>query len=164
MQTSAGNVSKFLSRTDFEAVENENSLGYKDPYVTSEQKQRDSLITSLLTEYVEYYKKKVSHISVCRYIILIPCMAIIVAFAVMLVIFSVCIIRSRDSVHITNLIAFITACVSFISLIIGLLTIVTKYFFPENDEQYIAKIVETIQQNDLENKKENAKNTSDPDI
>ena len=164
MPTSSGEVSKFISDSNFEAVENETSLGYKDPYVTSEQKQRDALITSLLTEYVEYYKKKVSHISACRYIILIPCMTIIVAFAVMLVIFSVCIIRSRDSVHITNLVAFITACISFISLIIGLLTIVTKYFFPENDEQYIAKIVETIQQNDLENKKENAKNTSDPDI
>lgn len=54
----------------------------------------------------------------------------------------------------------ITASVSFISLVIGLLTIITKYFFPENDEQYITKIVETIQQNDLENKKENAKNVN----
>ena len=50
-----------------------------------------------------------------------------------------------------------TACVSFISLIIGLLTIITKYFFPENDEQYITAIVEAIQKNDLENKRENAK-------
>lgn len=49
---------------------------------------------------------------------------------------------------------------SFISLVIGLLTIITKYFFSENDEQYITKIVETIQQNDLENKKENAKNVN----
>ena len=49
---------------------------------------------------------------------------------------------------------------SFISLVIGLLTIITKYFFPESDEQYITKIVETIQQNDLENKKENAKNVN----
>ena len=37
---------------------------------------------------------------------------------------------------------------------------ITKYFFPENDEQYITTIVETIQQNDLENKRENAKNSN----
>lgn len=57
------------------------------------------------------------------------------------------------------MVSFITTCVSFITLIIGLLTIVTKYFFPENDEQYITTIVEAIQKNDLENKRENAKYT-----
>ena len=56
--------------------------------------------------------------------------------------------------QISNLVAFVTACISFVSLIIGLLTIITKYFFPENDEQYITKIVEIIQNNDFKNKQE----------
>lgn len=33
--------------------------------------------------------------------------------------------------------------------------IITKYVFPVNDEEYITRIVEIIQNNDLENKKEN---------
>lgn len=67
-------------------------------------------------------------------------------------------ITRKSDLNVTDLAAFITACISFISLIIGLLTIITKYFFPENGEQYITQIVELIQKNDLENKRENAKN------
>ena len=36
-----------------------------------------------------------------------------------------------------------------------LLQTITKYIFPENEEEYITRIVEMIQNNDLENKKEN---------
>lgn len=63
----------------------------------------------------------------------------------------------ENELKVQSLVAFVTACISFISLIIGLLTIITKYFFPENDEQYITTIVESIQKNDLENKRENAR-------
>lgn len=40
-------------------------------------------------------------------------------------------------------------------MIIGILTIIAKYVFPEKEEEYITRIVEIIQNNDLENKKEN---------
>ena len=58
-----------------------------------------------------------------------------------------------------DVVSFATACVSFLTLIVGLLHIVTKYVFPENDEEYITRIVEMIQTNDLKNKQENAKNS-----
>lgn len=93
-----------------------------------------------------------------------PCIFIICIFAVVLILFSYYIATQKTSIKITDLAAFITACISFISLIIGILTIITKYFFPENGEQYITQIVETIQKNDLENKRENAKNIRNEDL
>ena len=65
--------------------------------------------------------------------------------------------KADSQVEMSDMISFATTCISFITLIIGLLTIITKYFFPENDEQHIATIVKTIQKNDLENKREYAK-------
>lgn len=37
----------------------------------------------------------------------------------------------------------------------GILQTITKYVFQEKEEEYITRIVEIIQNNDLENKKEN---------
>lgn len=84
-------------------------------------------------------------------------MGIIMGFAVLLMKFATAVINIETDLDVEKVVAFITACISFISLIIGLLTIITKYFFPENDEQYITTIVESVQKNDLENKKENAR-------
>lgn len=56
---------------------------------------------------------------------------------------------------IANVVQIISVCVTFLGLIIGLLQTITKYIFPENEEEYITRIVEMIQNNDLENKKEN---------
>lgn len=133
-------------------------LPYKDKFVTEEQKQRDIEVTKLLQAYVKTYEKKVEVSEKYQKLILYPCMAIICIFAIVLLIFSYYIVSKKSELKINDLAAFITACISFISLIIGLLTIITKYFFPENGEQYITQIVETIQKNDLENKRENAKN------
>jgi H+/Cl- antiporter ClcA len=52
-------------------------------------------------------------------------------------------------------IQLISVCVTFLTLIISILKIITKYVFPEKEEEYITRIVEIIQNNDLENKKEN---------
>ena len=84
-------------------------------------------------------------------------MLIICFFAGILIYFSIQMLNSQSQIEVPDVVSFATACISFITLIIGLLTIITKYFFPENDEQYITAIVEAIQKNDLENKRENAK-------
>lgn len=157
MKTTQNEVNKFLKESFFSKADTEDELGYKDPFVTKEQKKRDEHITELLNEYVSCYASKVKHSKICRYIILIPCILIIIAFSILLIVLSVRLLRTDKNLNIQDLVAFITACVSFISLIIGLLTIITKYFFPENDEQYITTIVESIQRNDLDNKRENAR-------
>lgn len=48
----------------------------------------------------------------------------------------------------------ITAMLSLVVSILDLIRVITKYCFPENDEEYIVKIVESIQNNDLEKFKE----------
>ena len=147
-----------IKKMDFSATENDTELTtYKDKYVTEQQQLRDKEVTNLLQAYVNSYKEKVAKTQTYQNIILIPCIVIISIFSILLIAFSFMITRKSD-LNVTDLAAFITACISFISLIIGLLTIITKYFFPENGEQYITQIVELIQKNDLENKRENAKN------
>lgn len=157
MKTTQNELNKFFKSVFFSKADNEDELSYKDPFVTKEQKDRDQQITRLLKEYVSFYESKVKHSKICRYIILIPCVVIIVVFSVLLIILSLKVMSMDKELEVQDLIAFVTACISFISLIIGLLTIITKYFFPENDEQYITTIVESIQRNDLENKRENAR-------
>ncbi|MDE6260903.1 MAG: hypothetical protein K2M42_08620 [Oscillospiraceae bacterium] len=157
METTRNVLNNFIESVVFSEVNDEDDLGYQDPFVTLEQKKRDKQITELLSEYVKAYKKKVFHSSICRYIILVPCMLIICLFAGILIYFSMQMVGSTSQIEVPDIVSFVTACISFISLIIGLLTIITKYFFPENDEQYITAIVEAIQKNDLENKRENAK-------
>lgn len=162
MEITPQEMKDFFNHLVFSTAKNEKELGFQDPFVTSEQKKRDKKVTELLSEYVSFYKKKVTHSTICRYFILVPCVAIILGFAVLLGYFALRLLNTEAAVPVTDLIAFITACISFISLIIGLLTIITKYFFPENDEQYITTIVESIQRNDLENKRENAKHQHKP--
>lgn len=157
MKTTDNELNTFLKHLQFLATPSEKELGYQDPFATEQQLARDKQITLLLTEYVCSYKKKVKHSTICRYLILCPCIVIVCIFAGLLISFSCKIVNAPDTIQVADLVAFITACISFISLIIGLLTIITKYFFPENDEQYITAIVESIQKNDLENKRENAK-------
>ncbi len=157
MRIAEQDLNNFLDSVYFSEVNNETDLDYQDPFATAQQKKRDAQITELLTKYVDSYKKKVRHSSICRYMILVPCLVIICLFSSVLLCFSVRIMKANSQVEISDMISFATTCISFITLIIGLLTIITKYFFPENDEQYIATIVKTIQKNDLENKREYAK-------
>lgn len=148
----------FLAEAMLEEAKSDKNLDYQDRFLTSEQKKRDEEITKLLEAYVGAYKEKVESAPRWRCIILVPSMLIVCFFAYALCRASRYIVTSQEVVSASNLVAFITACISFVSLIIGLLTIITKYFFPEDDEKYITTIVESIQHNDLENKRENAKN------
>ena len=159
MGTTENDLKEFLQKTTFVKANNESDLDYdyKDRFVTKEQRRRDKYITDLLNQYVSFYESKVKHSKICRYIILIPCISIIIVFSGLLVVLSLKVLNTDNELQVQEVVAFVTACISFISLIISLLTIITKYFFPENDEQHIATIVETIQKNDLENKRENAR-------
>lgn len=62
-----------------------------------------------------------------------------------------------SSVKVEDVISLVSVCVTFLASVLGLAKIITKYCFPENDEEYITKIVETIQANDLAHKLANMK-------
>jgi H+/Cl- antiporter ClcA len=83
------------------------------------------------------------------------CSIILLAFTVALIVLVVRFDGSTNEKSIESVVQLITACVTFLTLIVSILKIITKYVFPANDEEYITRIVEIIQNNDLENKKEN---------
>ena len=85
MKTTQEDFYNFLKSSFFSRAETEEELDYKDPFVTKEQKKRDEHITRLLDEYVSFYESKVKHSKICRYIILIPCVLIILAFSGLLI-------------------------------------------------------------------------------
>ncbi|WP_325214495.1 hypothetical protein [Oscillibacter sp.] len=151
-------VYQLLRVSPFQKVKNEREMYFEDRLLTREQKTRDALITKLLRSYVYAYEKKVWHSVICRYLILAPCMGIIVSFAWALGVFFRQLTGAPAGIEMTEMVSFVTACVSFLGLVVSVLLIITKYFFPENDEQYITQIVKSIQENDLANKRENAKN------
>lgn len=127
---------------------------YVDKYATEEQKQRDILVTQLLNRYVESYKNKVQTNQVYKKCLFWSCMVSVVAFAIIFA-FMMIEVNLSSVASATSAVQLISVCITFLSLIIGILTIITKYVFPEQEEEYITRIVEAIQRNDLENKKEN---------
>ena len=82
-------IASFIDMVSFYETKNASDLewGYKDPYVTQEQQNRDEQITELLTQYVQCYRNKVKQTRVYRWIIIIPSIAIIVSFAAVLIYF-----------------------------------------------------------------------------
>lgn len=152
-------AAELLRETSPKSAEDEGRFYFRDPYTTEEQEARDKEITKLLKAYVRAYEGKVRHSVICRYIILGPCMGIILGFAWILGKFFQQIAGAPAGIEMTELISFVTACVSFLGLVVSVLLIITKYFFPENDEQYITQIVKSIQENDLANK-QNAKGSA----
>lgn len=136
---------------DLKEIEND-ELDTKPDNLTRQQRLRDRQITSLLTSYVDAYKKKSETNNFYKKLILFFCITILGIFTVAISI-SIINFLSKGIVQLESLVGLIVALISFVSLFIGILKIITEYIFPKNEEQYITKIVELIQTNDLENKK-----------
>lgn len=128
---------------------------YYDKYATGEQMERDQEITELLKRYVEGYEYKVKSAKWYKGIITGLCCTIVLGFSIVLGIKLIG--TDFSTVQATGLAEMIAVCITFLSSVIGILTIITKYVFPEKEEEYITRIVEIIQTNDLENKRENIK-------
>lgn len=134
---------------------------FKDNYQTREQKARDCEITKLLRQYVTSYSEKVKTQKTYRKVLLSLCASIIGAFSVAFLVLLLHFGFRTSSVDVTGIVSLISICVTFLVSILGLAQIITKYCFPENDEEYITRIVEVIQTNDLQNKMANMKSLTD---
>ena len=141
-----------LSGVAFEETPDSSAL--KDNWQTEEQKKRDVKISELLTQYVKAYSEKVSFVISKRNAIVELLLWAISILIITIVVITFIFCFAKNGIE-ENLIAIISSYVSILSLIFGLLTTITKYIFPENDEKYITEIVSSIQKNDLENKKLN---------
>lgn len=135
--------------------EKEMDKSYIDEYTTKQQKSRDKKITELLAQYVDAYKYKNKSNRWYKGILFGVCMTILIVFCVTFIIlmFKVCTVKNATSLE--SVVQLVSVCITFLTLIISILKIITKYVFPKKEEEYITRIVEIIQNNDLENKKEN---------
>lgn len=135
----------------------ESDQNFKDNFQTHEQKLRDSEITSLLRQYIGSYADKVKQQRRFRRTLFILCSSIIGAFSIAFLVIAIYSAIRPAAVDVPKVVSLISVCVTFLGSILGLAQIITKYCFPENDEEYITKIVEAIQANDLQNKLANMK-------
>lgn len=128
---------------------------YKDEFTTTQQRSRDKNITALLQSYVNTYNYKNSSNKWYKGILFGVCVLILISFTVVLIFTVINFGRAIQWMTTESVVQLISVCLTFLTLIVGILKIITKYVFPVNDEEYITRIVELIQNNDLENKKEN---------
>lgn len=137
-------------------VKDDTKMPYIDKFVTGEQKRRDKFITDLLEDYVNQYKYRNSSNRWYKNIIFVLCISVLMLFSVS---FTILIFKcsGKGSLSVEGVVQLVSVCITFLTLIIGILKIITKYVFPEKEEEYITRIVEIIQKNDLENKKQNIK-------
>jgi hypothetical protein len=142
-----------LYEKDFEKTDSYTELGC-DPFQTDLQRRRDLEITTLLKEYVKYYRIKSHSGKRYRAVLFWGCVSI--TFVLLAAcIFAIVWWTIQKDKDINDVIALITACTTLIVAVIGILKIITAYVFPREDEKYVTGIVESIQKNDLENKKTN---------
>lgn len=139
------------------SVNNDDELknAYKDEFTTEQQKIRDKEVTNLLKYYTDGYRSKVKTNKVFKITLFIISCLILSGFSVIFCILLLDIKNIDNKEIIAGIVKTVTVCVTFLTLIVGILKIITKYVFSDKDEEYITKIVEIIQNNDLENKKQN---------
>ena len=167
-------MSKFYDDVDFSDLFDINGIGdtlddisdsselksdpFIDKYSTHEQKIRDEHITKLLKCYVDSYENKTNSNKIYKCVLFWVCMAILALFSI----FFICTLGyilcdKKDEIIFNYLSTILPICITYLTLVISILKIIVKYIFPENEEEYITGIVEIIEKNDLENKKENIK-------
>lgn len=156
IETLPNDFSEFSITCDYKTLDGQ----FTDKYATAEQKKRDQEITKLLKSYTDNYIAKSKSNRTYKFIIFITSIGILIIFFIMFLSLlykfkNVNIANNNDIVN--NIISLITVCITFLTLVIGILKIITRYVFPQNEEDYITQIVNSIQDNDLANKKANIK-------
>lgn len=129
------------------------SDGQLENFERAEDQERSHIITSILRRYRAAYQSKVKFQRWCRYVLFGGCVVLIAVLS-WTIVWAVRSTISSAELDLSHVSTIITALVSFAALIMKLVETITSYCFPENDEQYIVDIIKSIQQNDLERKKE----------
>lgn len=146
-------IDQIYSDSDVNLYDDDSDMG---AFQTFEQKKRDKKITLLLTHYVNWYEDKAKDNRLFKQVIFYSMIG-----ALGLIVFT-CIAMSMISLFKQNqstadVITLISSFVTLAVAIIGIVNVITAHIFPQDDEKYITQIVESIQRNDLENKRENIK-------
>lgn len=138
-----------------------------DKYQLEEQKNRSRSISTILHHYEQSYSSKASFQRSYRKLLFWGASIIVLLFVLAILFVLIYAMLHSDSLEIAGVATIVTTIVSLVISILELVRIIIKYCFPENDDEYIVRIVETIQMNDLEKTKESnraaeAKQNSSP--
>lgn len=130
-----------------------------DDYALDEMRDRSHSVSSILTYYSDSYKNKADFQHKYRRILFWFLSVIILACCIGIYKVSVFVVTSKVAVTTGHLVSLITVLISLVVAIIELVHTIVKYCFPTGDDEYILRIVEAVQVNDLEKLKE--RNRSD---
>ena len=119
-----------------------------DALYRNQRERRDIQISEILDLYTKSFRKKVDSIVAFRWLLLASSLLIVFAFAYCFVRYSIKIMSMDSQIGMAQFGSFASAAVTIITAIFGILTIIVRYFFPENDEQNLANMVKAIQEND----------------
>lgn len=128
--------------------------GLLDQYQYEEQKNRAHSISTILSHYEHSYDHKVRFQKRYRKILFWGCSTIIVLFAVSILCILYYAVSHSATIELAGVATVITAVLSLVVSMLELVHTITKYCFPENDDEYIVRIVESIQTNALETLRE----------
>lgn len=124
-----------------------------NPY-PEEERERSQSISAILRHYEYSYKNKVEFQCWYRKILFWGCVVIISIFTYTTLKILTYTMENITALDFTGVAAVITATLSLVVSIMELVHTITKYCFPQNDEEYIVRIVESIQNHSLEKTKE----------
>ena len=125
-----------------------------DNYYPEEQVARDRAITEILRSYGESYRNKIKFQNEHREMLIDLCTAVVTVFVLALLLIFICVMPQIGSINLEGVAALVTASLALVTSIISVTHIITKFCFPENDDEYIVDIVNSILNNTLETKKE----------
>lgn len=111
--------------------------------------------------YVDTYENKTKNNKIYKCVLFWLCVITLSVFSIAFL-SAICFIfiDKKDEQISDYLVTMLPICITYLTLVISILKIIVKYIFPEKEEEYITKIVEIIEKNDLENKKENIKSNN----
>lgn len=125
-----------------------------DNYMSEHEKRHSQSITNILRDYEYSYRNKVNFQKTYRKILFWGCSILIILFAAVSVWSLHYGVVQASVLKLEGVATIIAAVISLIVSILKLVHTITKYCFPEKDDEYILKIVDSIQKNDLERAKE----------
>lgn len=121
-------------------------------FSANNRESRDDVTTELYNKYRDRFQEhndfkkgyKVKLYSLCKNILTALSIGIIACILAVII---------KDDLKLGEIIAIIIpSCVTYVSSIISILTIIAKHLFPLDEEQYVNDIVKTIIETDLKSK------------
>jgi hypothetical protein len=122
--------------------------------LTVQQRKRDGYTTKLYNLFVKSYESNRNFASIFKVIICAWCLIIVSGVFVACVMLAFYILQQTERT-VGDIIALISATIPLATAVMGILQIVTKHVFPEDDEKHVTEIVKAIHDNDFKNKQEN---------